>query len=152
PKERKLALATDDEPPALKTRSRKAATVAEDDKPVVRKSGDGDEPESAGAAIPRPIFTLGVGGKVFSRSMSYVDNFSELPGYQLSRASAVTMDAVFYPFALTPSNAKSWSAGLGLTGGFSYAMGIGTQNADGQPGRTEVYGYEVGVRQRFIAG
>jgi hypothetical protein len=122
--------------------------------PAKGKDSDrADEFESDPASTPRPFFELGVGGRVFSRTMSYADNYSGLPGYKLSRASALSLDAAFHPFALAPSTAGSWVRGLGLTGAFNYAMGIGTQGG-GTAGatRTEVFGYEVGVRQRFTAG
>jgi hypothetical protein len=119
---------------------------------VVEKKDEPDEFESPPAAA-RPFFELGVGGRVFSRNMTYADNYSGLPGYKLARANALTMDMIFYPFALAASSADSWAGGLGLTGAFSYAMGIGTQGG-GSAGasRTEVFGYELGVRKRFIVG
>jgi hypothetical protein len=136
---------------AERTEAADAEEHAQAERPAPRKERQ-DEFETDPTA-PRPFFELGVGGRVFSRNMTYADNFSGLPGYKLSRASALSLDAAFYPFALAPSTAGSWVRGLGLTGAFNYAMGIGTQGG-GTAGatRTEVYGYEVGVRQRFIVG
>jgi hypothetical protein len=116
-------------------------------------------PENAPAAAPtvsepalvRPYLEIGVGGKVFSRAMSYTDNASRLPGYRLDRGTAINLELAFHPFSLI--SGAGWVGGLGLTGGVTYAMGIGTQ-LDGGDGRarTEVYGYEVGLRHRATVG
>jgi hypothetical protein len=100
------------------------------------------------AVAPRPFFEFAVGARMFSRTMSYVDNFSGLPGYRLARASAMTADMAFHPLALIPG-AGTLVSGFGLTGGVTYAVGVGTQGTSAGPARTEVYGYEAGVRQRI---
>jgi hypothetical protein len=112
----------------------------------------GLEEEESPAAAPRPYFELSVGGRVFSRTMSYVDNYSGLPGYRLDRATAVNVEMALHPFGAVPGTSSAM-AGFGLTGNLTYALGIGTQNAGGDgPARAEVFGYEVGARQRISVG
>jgi hypothetical protein len=114
------------------------------------EEGAGEEPSGH---RPRPYLELAVGGRVFSRTMSFVDNYSGVPGYQLARATAVTVDLVVQPFAFSSRTLGSWVSGLGLTGGFSYAIDVATQRAGSEarsPG--EVYSYDVGLRQRITFG
>jgi hypothetical protein len=113
-----------------------------------RASDEGDG-ETAPA---RPYLELGVAGKMFNRTMSYADNFSHLPGYSLGRATALAIDVALQPFALAAGTRDSWIAGLGLTGAFSYALDIGTELAGARRASSQVYGYEVGLRQRFALG
>ena len=103
--------------------------------------------------IPRPYLEIGAGGRVFSRSMTFTENYSNIPAYRLDRATALTIDVAFHPFAVADSTRDQWIAGLGLTGNITYAMGVTTEvaGADGRA-RTEVHGYELGVRYRGIAG
>jgi hypothetical protein len=112
------------------------------------RPADAEAPADPGI---RPYLEIGAGAKVFSRAMSYTDNASRLPGYRLDRGTAINMDMAFHPFALVPG--AGWVGGIGLTGGVTYAVGIGTQ-LDGGDGRarTEVYGYEAGIRLRGTVG
>jgi hypothetical protein len=115
--------------------------------------GPDEEEETAATTTPvRPYLELGVGGKIFNRSMSYADNYSRLPGYSLGRATAVTLDLAFHPFALGASTRDTWMAGLGLTGAFSYALDIGTELAGDRRASSSVHGYELGLRQRISVG
>jgi hypothetical protein len=84
---------------------------------------------------------------------TFTENFSEIPAYRLERATAVTIDFALHPFAIAESTRDSWAAGLGLTGNVTYAMGIATEQV-GTEGRarTEVHGYEVGLRYRAALG
>jgi len=114
-----------------------------------------EEPARAkeSAELQRPYLEIGAGGRVFSRSMTFTENYSNIPAYRLDRATALTIDMAFHPFAVSDSTRDSWAAGLGLTGNITYAMGVTTEVAgsDGRA-RTEVHGYEVGLRYRGIAG
>lgn len=117
------------------------------DAPSVKRAAD-DEPASADA----PSFLeMTAGGRVFTRTLSYTDNVSQLPGYRLGRASAVSMDLALYP--VTAFNPRLRS-GLALTGSVSYALGVGTsvQGVEGSSAHTEVYGYEGGVGYRIALG
>jgi hypothetical protein len=113
---------------------------------------DGEEAGPAEATPARPYLELGVGGKMFNRSMSYADNFSRLPGYTLGRATALAIDLAFHPFALASSSKDAWVAGLGLTAAFSYALDIGTELEGARRTSSQVFGYEIGLRQRFVLG
>jgi hypothetical protein len=131
--------------------ARKAPSLpdAKSDPDEGRAAAD-DEPGAA--AAPQPYLELGVGSRIFSRTMSYVDNFSGLPGYRLSRATALSVDGALHPFALIPGAGPFWS-GVGLTGNVTYALGIGTDAGTGDsPSRTDVYSYELGVRHVSRAG
>lgn len=123
----------------------------DDDDDVLK--GDSDDDEEQDAPAPRPYLELAVGGRIFSRSMSFADNINRVPGYRLDRATAITVDVAFHPFALGDATRKSRAAGLGLTGSAKYALGIGTEvsGADGRS-RAEVHGYEVGLRYRAPVG
>jgi hypothetical protein len=127
--------------------------VDEDDDDVLKGDNDDDREDPQDAPAIRPYLELAIGGRIFSRSMSFADNINRVPGYRLDRATAITVDVAFHPFALADSTRKSWAAGLGLTGSAKYALGIGTElsGADGRS-RAEVHGYEVGLRYRAPIG
>lgn len=124
--------------------------VDDDDK---RADDDGEGDEAVDTTPARPYLELAVGGRLFSRSMSFADNINNVPGYQLDRAAAVTLDVALYPFALGDTTRATWAAGLGVTANVKYALGIGTQvsGADGRA-RTEVHGYQLGARYRAAIG
>ena len=127
--------------------------VDDDDDEVLKGDNDDDRDDEQDAPPVRPYLELGVGGRIFSRSMSFADNINRVPGYRLDRATAITVDVAFHPFALGDSTRKTWAAGLGLTGSAKYALGIGTElsGTDGRS-RAEVHGYEVGLRYRAPIG
>lgn len=114
-------------------------------------SGDTSE-EGTAASRPQPPLEFSVGGRVFNRSLSYTDNVSRLPAYRLGGAMAVTMEMALHPFAALGMT-SSWAAGIGLTGNMNYAVGVDTRvDANGAGSRTEVHGYQVGLRHRITAG
>jgi hypothetical protein len=131
------------------------ARHAEPDAKAARDSAepndDGEGP--ARAAASKAFIEVGVGGRVFSRSMSFTDNFSQVPAYRLEHATAVTVDMAFHPFALADATRNTRLAGLGVTGNVSYALGISTE-VTGSSGRahTDVHGYEAGLRYRAQLG
>jgi hypothetical protein len=135
-----------------------AATVSASPEPVSETSV-ADEENVIAESTPQPArptqpyMELGVGGRVFNRSLSYTDNVSGLPGYHLDRAMAISLDMALHPFAAASSTAGSGWAGIGLTGAINYALGVDT-SIDGTVGRsrTEVHGYEVGLRHRIAWG
>jgi hypothetical protein len=133
-------------------RDRDREAAKDDDDDDVRTSSDRPSNRNDDV-LPRPYLELGVGGKVFSRSMSFTENFSDIPAYRLDRATAVTIDFALHPFAIIESTRDSWAANLGLTGNVAYAMGITTEQTGTQGrARTEVHGYEVGARYRAALG
>jgi hypothetical protein len=112
---------------------------------------DGPPPAGTGAGA-RPFLEISVGSRVFSRSMSFAQNVSGLPGYQLAHGTAVTAEMALHPFAASDATAASWAAGIGFFGTVNLAIGLDTQDASGASTRTEAYGYEAGMRYRIIAG
>ncbi|MEA2696373.1 MAG: hypothetical protein QOI66_644 [Myxococcales bacterium] len=124
-----------------------------DDEDDEDQTSDEKPGDVRGDVLPRPYLELGVGGRVFSRSMTFSENISQIPAYRLDRATAITIDMAFHPFALVESTRDDWIAGIGITGNVTYAMGITTEmaGADGRA-RTEVHGYELGLRYRAPLG
>ena len=131
------------------TRDVKKAKDDDDDSAEAATADDSPEPPRAA----KPFIELAVGGRVFSRSMSFTDNFSQVPAYRLERATAITVDMAFHPFALMDGTRNTRLAGLGVTGNVTYALGISTE-LSGSSGRshTEVHGYEGGLRYRAQLG
>ena len=112
-----------------------------------------DEPRpSAPGARDRPFLEVSVGSRVFSRSMSFAQNVSGLPGYQLAHGTGITAEMALHPFAASGATAGGWAAGIGFYGTVNLAIGLDTQDATGASARTDAYGYEAGVRYRIIAG
>ncbi|HEX3697120.1 MAG TPA: hypothetical protein VH374_17215 [Polyangia bacterium] len=137
--------------PARKPSKAQANKEKEDD--VEAETSDEKPRDLPGANMPRPYLELGAGGRVFSRSMTFTDNFSNIPAYRLDRATAITIEMAFHPFALVEATRDDWIAGFGLTGNVTYAMGVTTEQtgSDGRA-RTDVHGYELGVRYRAALG
>jgi hypothetical protein len=137
--------------PARKPNKAQSDKDKEDD--VEAETSDEKPRDLPSANLPRPYLELGAGGRVFSRSMTFTDNFSNIPAYRLDRATAITIEMAFHPFALAESTRDDWIAGFGLTGNVTYAMGITTEEtgSDGRA-RTDVHGYELGVRYRAALG
>ena len=131
----------------------KDAKDAKDDEDADETAADDQPARGRGDAIPRPYLELGGGGRVFSRSMTFTDNVSNIPAYRLDRATAITIDMALHPFAMMESTRDDWIAGFGLTGNVTYAMGVTTEQAGTQGrARTEVHGYELGLRYRAALG
>jgi hypothetical protein len=131
-----------------------AATVSAHAEPASEASED-ETSDATTASRPQraqPYMELGVGGRVFNRSLSYTDNVSGLPGYHLDRAMAVSLEMALHPFAALGTT-SAFGAGIGLTGNINYAIGVDS-SVDGTVGRsrTEVHGYEVGLRHRIPWG
>ena len=144
------ALPTLEAPAAVEPAAAVAAAAdadAQEPEEVVAESAPPPAKRGDGSA---PYMELALGGKIFNRNMSYTDNVSNLPGYRLSRASAVTLDMAFHPFAL---GGPSVLSSLGVIGGVTYGIGVGTA-LEGVQGRarTDVHGYEAGLRYRLELG
>lgn len=126
----------------------------DDDEDAAETASDDAEPSAPRAAdVPRPYLEVGAGGRVFSRSMTFTQNFSNIPAYRLDRATAVTVDMALHPFAIAEATRDDWIAGFGLIAAVTYAMGVTTEvaGADGRA-RTEVHGWELGLRYRSELG
>ncbi|MEA2698578.1 MAG: hypothetical protein QOI66_2849 [Myxococcales bacterium] len=102
---------------------------------------------------PAPDWEVGVGGRLFSRSMSFSDNVSRIPNYRLNQASAAIAEAAIYPL-------QAWGGGrfgawrsLGLGGNVTYAPGVSTMADDGiSRASTAVHGYGIDLRYRVRLG
>ena len=144
-----LAGKTDLEPPAVDEAVVARAAPAQEEQPE-----PGSAPDAETSARPeRPFLEVGVGSRVFSRSMSFAQNVNGLPGYRLNGATGLTAEMALHPFAASSATAGSWAAGIGLFGNVSLSFGIATQaDASGVPSRTDAHGYEAGLRYRIAAG
>jgi hypothetical protein len=83
--------------------------------------------------------------------MSFAQNVSGLPGYQLAHGTEMTAEMALHPFAASGATANRWAAGIGLFGSVNLAIGLDTRDAAGTSARTDAYGYEAGVRYRITA-
>lgn len=114
---------------------------------------DSPSAPEASAARERPFLEISVGSRVFSRSMSFAQNVSGVPGYRLDRGTGLTAEMALHPFGASSATADTWAAGIGLFGAVNLSFGIGTQvDATGVPSRTDAHGYEAGLRYRITAG
>ena len=143
-----LAGKPDLEPPAadevvVKARAPVPEQPALDSAPVDGPSGAPD----------RPFLEIGVGSRVFSRSMSFAQNVNGLPGYRLDGGTGVAAELALHPFGASRATANTWAAGIGLYGAVNLSFGIATQvDASGVPSKTDAHGYEAGLRYRIAAG
>lgn len=125
--------------------------------PPAKKEDDDDDSEGDSDPVSHagtiPYFELGLGGRVFNRSLSYRDNVSGLPGYKLSGASGAAIEAALNLFAGFRQTAGTWQAGLGLTVNFNYGLAVGsTVNGGAGSSPTNVFGYELGLRDQIGVG
>lgn len=102
---------------------------------------------AAGQPGAGPTFAeLSLDGRVFTRSFSYVQNLSALPGYRLERALAAALDLTLYPLALLRRPLPP----LGLVGAIEYAPGVTSRVAGGdQALTTRVHARRLGVKYRM---
>jgi hypothetical protein len=100
-----------------------------------------------------PEWEIGIGGRLFSRSMSFSDNVSRVPNYRLNQASAAIAEAAIYPLRIwRGGRSGAWRA-LGLGGNVTYAPGVSTVADDGiSRAPTAVHGYGIDLRYRVWLG
>jgi hypothetical protein len=122
-----LATRASDRLGSLLARAPDQASPPEVDPPIAAAAAA--PPESAAPA--QPIWELAAGARMFSRSFSYAQNLSGLPGYQLGRAFATTLQAAVRPGALLAPRWRPWV----VSGGLEYGLAIETRS-DGTEGRT----------------
>jgi hypothetical protein len=87
------------------------------------------------------VFEMSLGPTVISRTFTYTDNLSGLPGYNLGGALAVSADAELYPAASTGTD-------IGLAARFESSVGAKT-NSGGLPRDTRMRTYRIGGRLRM---
>ncbi|HET6147869.1 MAG TPA: hypothetical protein VFH68_10085 [Polyangia bacterium] len=116
-------------------------------------ASDGAPVDGVSRARQRPFLEIGVGSRVFSRSMTYAQNVSGRPGYRLDGGTGVAAEIALHPFGASDATANTWAEGIGLYGAVNLSFGIGTQvDATGAPSKTDAHGYEAGLRYRIAAG
>lgn len=149
--------------PRPPSRAEERPTTAADQR---RSREDAESEEAAGRTGPRPSpFQLFTGLRIFNRNFDYSDDVTATPVgapdglrvYEMPAASAVELDAVFYPAAL-------WTDGIladiGIEAGFYYALFLNSQecrqrNATTQACErtvdfpTSASGLQLGARMRF---
>jgi hypothetical protein len=136
-------------PPADDPPPRRASRVS--GRPARESSESTDETTVAESATRvsrpgRPLVEMSLGPRVISRTFTYTDNLSALPGYVLGGALAVAAEGEFYP-----SFTSRKEADIGLAGQFESAVGAKT-SANGSARDTKVRSYRVGGRLRVPAG
>jgi hypothetical protein len=149
-------------PPAPKHDTAAAATRAGGDDQDDEDDADTDagpaQTDDHHPAVPAPAnrkipyMEFSVGGRVFNRSVTYSDNVSGLRAYKLSGATAISADIVLHPLASFGETARTWQAGLGLTGNLTYGVGVSSKAEGGASASTSVHGYEVGMHQQIVFG
>ena len=136
------------------------AGAASDDasEPLSRRLGvetvdESDDVETAVASRPRlvaaapPILEASIGPRAIFRSLTYVDNYSAVPGYRLPGAAGVAAQVALYPAA--HMSVDGWIRNLGVVGSFESSLGAATAAAPGgDPMPTQHRAYSVGVRSR----
>jgi hypothetical protein len=118
------------------------------------ESGGSDDKGSEGPAIAerapapsnRPILEMSVGPWMLSRTFTYTDNLSNLPGYTLAGTLGVAGEGEIYP-----TTSASQKVDLGVAGHFDSAVGAKTNSADGTRRDTKMLAYRIGGRIRVPA-
>src|SRR5947208_2246037 len=75
-----------------------------------------------------PLWEIAVGPRILSRTFTYTDNLSGLPGYTLSGALALAAEGELYP---TASNPASGARNFGFAGYFETSVGAKTSSQSG---------------------
>ncbi|HXI57146.1 MAG TPA: hypothetical protein VNO55_13855 [Polyangia bacterium] len=165
-----------DEPPTLRTTPRPAmprraepATAPPDVTATTATTDDDDDDRTAASNKPvapvdtparqerpgerAPDWEIGIGGRIFSRSMSFSDNVSRVPNYRLNQASAAIAEAAIYPLRVWGGGRFGAWRSLGLGGNVTYAPGVSTVADDGiSRAPTAVHGYGIDLRYRVWLG
>jgi hypothetical protein len=127
--------------------------VAPRRRPSPRPSDSEDPPGLSAAAAPevaaarQPTLEMSVGPRVFSRTFTYTDNLSGLPGYTLGSALAVAAEAELFP----RGGSGSGPVDFGFAGEFESSVGAKTAGPDGTPRDTRMRSYRLGGRIRAPA-
>jgi hypothetical protein len=97
---------------------------------------------------PGELIELTLDGRVFSRSFTYAQNVSRLPGYRLNRALATALEATLRPGVLISDSL----AGIGIVGGLEYGLGVRSVGVGDNRATNDVRGYSVGLEYRLGQG
>jgi hypothetical protein len=116
-------------------------------------SDDGADPFEQHARRPpvrraATLWEISVGPRALSRTFTFTDNISGLPGYTLPAAPAVAAEAELYPGARSASPVGNF----GFGGYWETSLGARTVGREGVPSQaTKLGAYRGGVRYR-VAG
>jgi hypothetical protein len=94
---------------------------------------------------PGELIEMTLDGRVFSRSFSYVQNVSRLPEYRLRGAFGTAFEATLRPGVLISDSL----AGIGITGGLEYGLGVRSIAEGGSRVTNDVRGYSLGLEYRL---
>jgi hypothetical protein len=127
---------------------------AEGSSDAVTARGSNSEPEgelSAGPAARsstshEPMWEVSLGPRLLTRSFTYTDNVSGLPGHTMSPSPALQVEGEVYPLA---SMTSSFVRNFGLAGHFETTLGARTAAFDGSALSTTDLTYRVGPRYRL---
>jgi hypothetical protein len=132
------------------TVSRTPAPAAESDPdpevPPTSVAAKAPAADAASSGPPEPIWEISLGPRVVSRTFTYTDNLSNLPGYTLAGAPALVAEAELFPTATSTSLARHF----GFAGHFESSFGVKTEGRDGAASHsTTVRAYWGGARYRM---
>jgi hypothetical protein len=134
--------------------SRTPVAAAEPDGEVAARGGEPEgELASAPSAAspepsPEPLWEVSLGPRILSRSFTYTDNVSGLPGHTMSASPALQLEGELYPLV----GQESWVRGLGVAGHFETTLGARTAAIDGSSLATSDLTYRAGLRYRYTRG
>jgi TolB-like protein len=130
-------------------------TAAPAPEPEVPATSDDDPPRSTEVAArvtarrgepSQPTWEISIGPRVVSRTFTYTDNLSQLPGYTLAAAPALVAEAELFPSATSSSIARNF----GFAGHFESSFGVKTEGRDGAASHsTTARAYWGGARYRL---
>jgi hypothetical protein len=129
-----------DEPPAI-TQSRSTARSPGSARPATATEG------AAVQARP-PAWEVSLGPRVLTRTFTYVDNISGLPGYTLSGAPAIVGQLELYPLMFRADFYRNF----GFAGYFETSIGAKTGDRAGAAAHaTTLLAYRAGPRYRMTS-
>jgi hypothetical protein len=106
--------------------------------------------DDAGRARAKALLVVHAALDVSSRHLSYVDRITPtLRPYDLSAAPLASLHVELYPLARTNVPV---ARGIGITGGFARAVGLGSADESGTKVSTSWQRFDVGARGRFEVG
>src|SRR5581483_10602129 len=117
----------------------------------VRARGDDPAAEVAlgpASTSPEPMWEVSLGPRILSRSFTYTDNVSGLPGHTMSASPALQVEAEVYPLV----GQDGFLRGFGAAAHFETALGARTAATDGSSLATTDLAYRAGLRYRHTHG
>lgn len=123
-----------------------AAAAAKVEKPVEPEP----QPAASDGTDKTPALNAGVGFRMFSRRLYYVDDiFSRLSKYSLPIGPAIQAEIDWYPGA---HFTKGIGSRIGLSLGFNYAIGITSVSVTGTRFATQALRFRAGLMGRISLG